>query len=92
VPQLPREILTIGVDILQYAQMADGKRTRFQIDASVELRKLAKKVAGRHDQSLTEYVLLAIAATAKKEDKDLYDLIIKELAEKQPPGRPYPQK
>jgi hypothetical protein len=64
------------------------KRTRFQIDASTELRDLTKEVAARHRQSLTQYVLLALSAFAKKDDKDLTDFITKELASKQPPGRP----
>lgn len=68
--------------------MADQKRQRLQVDASNELRDLTKEVATRHRQSLTEYVLKAIAAFARKEDKDLSDFIEKELAEKQKPGRP----
>lgn len=64
------------------------KRTRFQIDASTELRDLTKEVASRHRQSLTEYVLRAVSAFAKNTDKDLTEFIEKELAGKQPPGRP----
>jgi hypothetical protein len=64
------------------------KRTRFQIDASAELRDLTKEVASRHRQPLTEYVLRALSAFAKKDDKDLSDFIERELKEKQPPGRP----
>jgi uncharacterized protein (DUF1778 family) len=61
------------------------KRTRFQIDASIELRDLAKEVASRRRQTLTEFVLKALA---KEGDVKLTKLIEKELAEKQPPGRP----
>jgi uncharacterized protein (DUF1778 family) len=64
------------------------KRTRFQIDASTELRDLTHEVARRHRKSLTEYVLRAIAAFAQKDDEDLAKFIEKELASKQPPGRP----
>jgi uncharacterized protein (DUF1778 family) len=65
------------------------KRTRFQIDASTDLRDLAKEVAARHRLSLTEYVLVALAAYAKNhDDKDLASFIEKELAAKPKPGRP----
>ena len=68
--------------------MPGTKRTRFQIDASAELRDLTHEVARRHRKSLTEYVLRAVAEFAKKEDKDLTEFIEKELAEKAKPGRP----
>lgn len=61
------------------------KRTRFQIDASTDLRDLAKEVAARRRLTLTEFVL---GALAKEGDPKLTKLIEKELAEKQPPGRP----
>jgi uncharacterized protein (DUF1778 family) len=64
------------------------KRTRFQIDASPELRDFTHEVARRHRKSLTEYVLRAVAAFAQKEDKDLAEFIEKELSEKAKPGRP----
>jgi hypothetical protein len=63
-------------------------RTRFQIDATPELRDLTHEVARRHRKSLTDYVLRAIAAFAKKDDPDLTEFIEKELAEKAKPGRP----
>lgn len=61
------------------------KRTRFQIDASTEIRDQAKEVASRRRLTLTEFVLQALA---KEGDTKLTKLIEKELAEKQPPGRP----
>jgi len=64
------------------------KRTRFQIDASPELRDFTYEVARRHRISLTEYMLRAVAAFAKTDDPDLTEAIEKELAEKRPPGRP----
>jgi len=66
--------------------MADAKkRTRFQIDASTDLRDLAKEVAARRRQTLTVFVL---GALAKEGDPELTKLIKKELAEKPSPGRP----
>ena len=61
------------------------KRTRFQIDASTEIRDQAKEVASRRRLTLTEFVLQALA---KEGDAKLTKLIEKELADKQPPGRP----
>ena len=61
------------------------KRTRFQIDATTELRDLAKEVAARRRLTLTEFVLKSLA---KEGDSKLTKLIEKELADKQPPGRP----
>lgn len=69
--------------------MADQKRQRIQIDASNELRDLAKEVGARHRESLTVYVLTAMLARARKDgDKDLVDFIEKEMADKPKPGRP----
>ena len=65
--------------------MATAKRTRFQIDASVPVRDQAREVASRRRLTLTNFVLLALA---KEGDAKLTKLIKKELAEKQPPGRP----
>lgn len=61
------------------------KRTRFQIDASTELRDLAKEIAAKRRMTLTEFVLTALS---KEGDARLTKLIEKELKEKQPPGRP----
>lgn len=61
------------------------KRTRFQIDASIELRDLAKEVAATRRMTLTEFVLHALS---KEGDPRLTKLIAKELKDKQPPGRP----
>jgi hypothetical protein len=65
--------------------MATVKRPRFQIDASRAIRDQAKEVASRRRLTLTDFVLQALA---KEGDKELTKLIEKELAEKQPPGRP----
>lgn len=65
--------------------MATAKRTRFQIDASPTLIDQAKEVAIRRRLTLTDFVLLALA---KEGDAKLTKLIEKELAQKQPPGRP----
>jgi uncharacterized protein (DUF1778 family) len=80
-----RDILSQGIHVIQYSQMATTKRTRFQIDASTEIRDQAKEVASHRRQTLTEFVLKALA---KEGDPELTKLIEKELAEKQPPGRP----
>ena len=61
------------------------KRTRFQIDASNELRDLAKEIAAKRRMTLTEFVLTALS---KEGDPRLTRLINKELKNKQPPGRP----
>ena len=61
------------------------KRTRFQIDASTELRDLAKEVAAKRRMTLTEFVLTALS---KEGEPRLTKLIAKELKEKQPSGRP----
>ena len=63
-----------------------NKRTRFQIDASIELRDLAKEVAAKRRMTLTELVLTALSKEGG--DPRLTKLIKKELEEKQPPGRP----
>ena len=73
-----------GILVIQYLLMTT-KRTRFQIDASTEIRDQAKEVASRRRLTLTEFVLQALA---KEGDAKLTKLIEKELADKQPPGRP----
>lgn len=65
--------------------MANQKRVKFQIDTLETVRDRAKVVAYNRGKLLNEFVLEALA---KEGDEELTDLIKKDLAEKQRPGRP----
>ena len=65
--------------------MTAPTRQRVQLDMPRVIRKRAKAVAADRDMALVELVLRALA---KVGDKELTKLIEKELAQKQPPGRP----
>ena len=61
------------------------KRVKFQIDTLASVRDRAKAVAYARGKQLNEFVLEALA---KEGDKELADLIQKDLAQKSKPGRP----
>jgi len=61
------------------------KRIKMQIDTLAAIRDRAKVVAYSRGKQLNEFVLDALA---KEGDKELTELIKKDLAEKSKPGRP----
>jgi hypothetical protein len=60
-------------------------RPRFQINASPETLNRAKAVAYGRGLSLTEFVLQALA---KEDDRELKQLIDKDLSSRTKPGNP----
>ena len=60
-------------------------RTQIHIDASKSLINRAKAIAYGRGQSLTEFVLLALAKTG---DKELTKLVEKDLEKRPSRGRP----
>ncbi|MGB3009631.1 MAG: hypothetical protein WBB33_04740 [Candidatus Saccharimonadales bacterium] len=60
-------------------------RTQIRIDASKSLINRAKAIAYGRGQSLTEFVLLALANTG---DKELTKLVEKDLEKRPTRGRP----
>jgi uncharacterized protein (DUF1778 family) len=60
-------------------------RTQIRIDASKSLINRAKAIAYGRGQSLTEFVLLALANTG---DKELTKLVEKDLEKRPSRGRP----
>ena len=62
-----------------------AKRVKIQIDALEAIRDRAKAVAYSRGMQLNEFVLQALA---KQGDKELTELIKKDLSEKTKPGRP----
>lgn len=65
--------------------MTTPKRERVQLDMSDAVRRRAKVVAAERGVSLVQLVLSGLT---KVGDKQLTDLVEKELAEKAKPGRP----
>jgi hypothetical protein len=59
---------------------------KMQIRVTEPIRARAKEVARRHDLTLSELVLTLLAKTG---DKELKQLIDKELKERPKPGRPW---
>ncbi len=62
-----------------------SSRVKLQVDTSTAVRDRAKVVAYTRGISLNELVLKAVA---KEGDKELAQLIEKDLKERTPPGRP----
>lgn len=66
-----------------------AERPQLRIDASKKVTNRAKAIAYSNGQSLTEFVLRALAKTG---DKELAKLIDEELKERANRGRPQNQK
>jgi antitoxin component of RelBE/YafQ-DinJ toxin-antitoxin module len=62
------------------------KIVSMQIRVTDDLRERAKAVAKKHGLTLSELVLQLLAQTG---DKQLKDLVSKELKERPKPGRPW---